>query len=244
LDESNAEWSVRFDVAKIDVEKRHVYGWLSVAEDAEGKLIIDKQGDFILPEDLERTAKDFMLSSRAAGEMHERIGVGKVFESMVFTREKLEKLGLDGVPVGWWIGAEVAAGDEAWERVKSGQLQAWSIGGSGRRIDTTIVKFNPNHDDAGRFASGGGGGGGASSGGRSSGRSSGSKKAKVLVSVPDDVKARQSTRRSGLGFKVIELGSGRDRSLIEVSGQRAVVDRWLSRNKYGPESFEDVSDLS
>jgi hypothetical protein len=130
-----AEWSVSFDVTKVDVERRHVYGWLSVAEDAQGRLIIDKQGDWILPEDLEHTAKDFMLSSRQAGEMHQRIGVGKVFESMVFTREKLEKLGIAGhLPVGWWIGAEVNVNDAAWEKVKSGELLAWSIGGSGRRI--------------------------------------------------------------------------------------------------------------
>lgn len=129
-----ADWSVRFEVAKVDTERHHVYGWLSVAEDASGNLIIDKQGDYILPEDLEATAKDFMLSSQAQGDMHTKMNVGKVFESMVFTREKLEKLGLTGqVPVGWWVGAEVYDG-ELWEKVKSGERPAWSIGGSGRRV--------------------------------------------------------------------------------------------------------------
>ena len=45
----------------------------------------------------------------------------------------------------------------AWEMVKAGKIQGFSIGGAAARIDmgmTDVLKFNPNHDELGRFSSG------------------------------------------------------------------------------------------
>ena len=54
----------------------------------------------------------------------------------------------------------------AWELVKKGKLTGYSIGGKAERMlvdlpEPELKKYNPHHDNAGRFSSGGGGAGGA-----------------------------------------------------------------------------------
>ncbi len=73
--------------------------------------------------------------SRVADEMHEREATAtKCVESIVFTPEKIEKLGLepDALPIGWWIGFHVGD-DEVWAGVKSGRYKMFSIRGTGTR---------------------------------------------------------------------------------------------------------------
>jgi hypothetical protein len=88
-------------------------------------------------------------------------------ESCVFTKEKMQAMGIpEGiVPEGWWIGFYVED-DEAWEKVKDGTYQMFSIEGQGIREEveetedlgkSDIDKFNPYHDKIGRFTSGNGG---------------------------------------------------------------------------------------
>ena len=126
-------WSIPFTVAKADPDQRLIFGWASVVEQ-DGQLVIDKQGDIILPEDLEKAAYDFVLYARKHGEMHDRIGTGQLVESMVFTREKQAALGVDLKKVGWWVGFKVND-DKTWAAHKRGELPEFSIGGSGRRVE-------------------------------------------------------------------------------------------------------------
>lgn len=130
---SKVDWSAEFEIAKTHDEQL-VFGWLSVSVNKAGELIEDSQGDIIEPHELEKAAYDFTLFSRQAGEMHERIGIGKLVESMVFTVEKQQALGIpEGVlPVGWWVGFKIDDTD-TWAKVKSGELSAFSIGGKGQR---------------------------------------------------------------------------------------------------------------
>lgn len=110
-----------------------VFGFASVSVTSEG-AVVDSQGDVIEPQTLERAAYDYVLRSRDGGVMHEKMGVARLVESFVVTPEKLKKLGLaeDALPQGWWIGMKVD--DPAvWKRVKSGELQSFSIGGKARR---------------------------------------------------------------------------------------------------------------
>jgi len=130
------------DLIKLDTEKRRVFGWAYIAQDENGTTNIDKQGDFIdEPEVLEKAAYDFVINSRRGDAMHFKPDVARLIESVVFTPEKLEKLGIENAPkLAWWIGMEVVD-DETWDLVKSGTLKAFSIGGSGRRekVDAAIA---------------------------------------------------------------------------------------------------------
>lgn len=134
------EWRRPVTITKVDDEQRLVFGWLSVSQDENGNLIIDHQGDIIEPDELERMAYDFVLEARRAGEMHKRWeGVGRLVESMVFTPEKMEALGIPPgtLPVGWWVGFRIDD-DEVWAKVKSGEYRAFSIGGTGIREEVTM----------------------------------------------------------------------------------------------------------
>ncbi|KKL27450.1 hypothetical protein LCGC14_2385060, partial [marine sediment metagenome] len=134
IKKSEVDWSLDFKINKID-DQHLVFGWLSVAIDKSGDVIVDSQGDIIEPEELEKAAYDFTLFSRQAGDMHKKTeGIGQLVESMVFTVEKQEVLGIpEGtVPIGWWVGFKIQD-EDVWKRIKSGELKAFSIGGKAIR---------------------------------------------------------------------------------------------------------------
>lgn len=121
-------------VAKIAKADEHlIFGWASVAADEDGIPVVDSEGDVIPIAELEQAAYRFVEFSGAGGEMHSKIGVAHLVESVVFTPEKLATLGLTGeIPLGWWVGFRVT--DEAvWQKIKSGVYSMFSIGGRARR---------------------------------------------------------------------------------------------------------------
>lgn len=122
------QFSMPLDVKKADPDQQLIFGWASIVE-KDGKLIVDKQGDMIPVEELEKAAYDFVLYSRDHGDMHDRVGVGKMVESMVFTREKQRALSIDLGQVGWWVGFKVNDVD-VWEAHKRGDRLDFSIGGA------------------------------------------------------------------------------------------------------------------
>lgn len=127
---SEESWEASVEISKVDDSQHLVFGWLSVANDESGNTIIDSHGDIITPDELEQAAYDFVLNSRQAGEMHDVIGVGQLVESMVFTEEKQEALGIPPgiLPVGWWVGFYIDDPD-VWAKIQSGEYAAFSIGG-------------------------------------------------------------------------------------------------------------------
>ena len=121
-------------VAKIAKADEHlIFGWASVAADEDGIPVVDSEGDVIPIAELEQAAYRFVEFSGAGGEMHSRIGVAHLVESVIFTAEKIAALGLTGeIPLGWWVGFRVT--DEAvWQKIKSGVYSMFSIGGRARR---------------------------------------------------------------------------------------------------------------
>ena len=170
-----------FTITKADQDKRLVFGWALVSATADGKQIIDHQGDIVDQEDLEEAAYEYVLNFRDAGEEH--IGSlrkkARMVESVVFTEEKLQAMGIPAgkIPYGWWIGFYVDD-DNAWELIKNGTYTMFSIEGravrepvkepvrkntsheprknSARSFTDLIEKFNPYHDRLGRFSSAGG----------------------------------------------------------------------------------------
>jgi hypothetical protein len=127
--------SSAFAVAKMDDEKRLIFGWASVSADLSGKMIEDLQGDMLDIDELERAAYDFVLEFRNAGERHDPAlrKRGRLVESCVFTPEKLAAMGITcPVKKAWWVGFYIDD-DLAWEKVKSGEYEMFSIEGKAIR---------------------------------------------------------------------------------------------------------------
>lgn len=114
-------------------DNQEVFGWASIIE-VNGKPVEDSQGDVISESHLSKFAYDFVENCGLAGEMHRNTdGVGKMIESIVFTKEKQQVLGINLGRVGWWVGFKI--NDSAvWKRIKNGEYKAFSIGGRGRRL--------------------------------------------------------------------------------------------------------------
>lgn len=156
----------KFTITKTEPDKMLVFGWGNVAITKDGEQIEDLQGDVIDPEELEKAAYDHVLNFRSTGERHDP-GLrrkGRLVESCVFTKEKQEAMGIPPgtVPCGWWVGYKIDDPD-AWEKIKKGEYQMFSIEGKGQRTPIEksariaktyeeMRKFNPFHDAIGRFA--------------------------------------------------------------------------------------------
>ncbi len=123
------------EFTKLDDEKRLAFGWAYVAED-DGQVITDHSGDFIdkaaLP-DLEDAAYEYVLLSREADEMHEKLeGVAQLVESLMLTPEKAAAMGIVTKRFGWWAGFKIQD-DDVWAKVKDGTYPGFSIRGRGQR---------------------------------------------------------------------------------------------------------------
>lgn len=126
-----------FNVAKSAEDKQLVFGWANVAKDANGNFPLDWDGDVTTPESLEAAAYTFVLKYRAGGEKHEGETIAQLVESVMFTKEKQEALGIpEGiVPEGWWVGFYVPDA-EIFAKIKSGEYEMFSVQGQAARIPT------------------------------------------------------------------------------------------------------------
>ena len=126
-----ARWTKRFSIEKTDDDRRLVFGTASTSTQG-GRIVVDHDQDRIEPSELERAAYEFTAGPRALGEMHDRIGVGVLVESLVTTADKRAALGIPGDDVSWWVGFKVED-DETWSGVTSGRFREFSIGGTAKR---------------------------------------------------------------------------------------------------------------
>lgn len=122
-----------FKAIEILPDQNLIFGWASVVTKG-GKLVVDKQGDVIEPEELEKAAYDFVLEARDHGHMHQTVGTGRMVESMMFTAEKQAALGVALGFEGWWVGFKVDS-DTVWQAHKRGELPEFSIGGLAVPVD-------------------------------------------------------------------------------------------------------------
>lgn len=128
------------EIVKYDEDKRLVFGWASIIKDTEGKVLVDRQEDFIDSEDeLEKAAYEYVLKSRDGGEMHIRKGVSTMVESVVLSDEKQRAIGIPSgiVPTGWWVGFRVND-ERVWNEVKKGGYIGFSVHGTGKRNEVEI----------------------------------------------------------------------------------------------------------
>jgi len=127
---------VRFDmefVAK-DMDQQLVFGWLYVCTKSDGTQVVDHSAEVVDIAELEKATYQFVLKSRVAGQMHEKIGVGRLVESICITREKRAAMGIpEGIlPDGTWVGFKIDD-PETWDGVKSGRFKMFSFGGKAIR---------------------------------------------------------------------------------------------------------------
>jgi hypothetical protein len=123
----------------VDIKKAEpcglVSGWASIAVQPDGSLPLDWQDDVIMPETLEKAAINFMMNYGESGIMHKGGSVGTVVESIVFTKEKQEAIGIPPgtVPEGWFITVQLH--DKSLiEKVKDGTYKMFSIQGKAKRV--------------------------------------------------------------------------------------------------------------
>ena len=119
--------NIEGQILKADEEQRLVYGWASVVTE-KGEPVIDRQGDIIEPETLVKAVNNFMEHVRVGKEMHKGDQIGAVIHSMPVTKEIGESLGIQSDREGWVVAFKVYD-DDVWDKVKSGELAAFSIGG-------------------------------------------------------------------------------------------------------------------
>lgn len=127
--------------SKVDEDKRQVFGWCSISK-KNGVEVVDLQGDHIPIEEIEKSAYAYMLESRKAGNQHARVydqmhdaprHVGDIIESVIYTPEKIEKMGLpEDFTQGWWLGMQIHD-EDTWGQIKRGERTSFSIHGKGRR---------------------------------------------------------------------------------------------------------------
>ena len=118
-----------FKVERSDDGDGLAFGWAYVCIDEAGDVVIDEGFDTsIEPHDLERAVYDMVGSGGGIGdEMHDYGFQCRIVESMVWTREKYEALGLPVGKLGWWIGLR-AIDPETKTRMAKGEYPAFSIG--------------------------------------------------------------------------------------------------------------------
>jgi len=151
------------DFSKVDEDKRQVFGWASVTQ-MDGKPVVDLQGDYIHPDDIEKAAYDYVVKARVGGDMHTRVDeygnvieksdkplhVSDLIESMVFTPEKCEAMGISKNLAGrWWTGFQINDPD-VWESVKNGERTGFSIHGAGLRKSVEVNELDPEAELIGK----------------------------------------------------------------------------------------------
>lgn len=148
---AKSEETQQFNIMKTDDDKRLIFGWASVAIKVDGEQVVDHQNDMVDPEDLEEAVYEYVLNFRDGGEEHisSLRKKARMVESCMFTKEKMKAMGIpEGiVPEGWWIGFYVDD-DVAWEKVKNGTYQMFSIEGQGIREEVEDEEpFKKSEDD-------------------------------------------------------------------------------------------------
>ena len=119
------------EVTKVDAERRIVYGYASVIS-KDGVPIVDRQGDIISADELEKAASDFMLGARFGKTMHKGDPTTTIIHSFPMTDETKKAYNIESPYEAWLIAVKVHD-DETWEMVKSGNLKDFSIGGAATR---------------------------------------------------------------------------------------------------------------
>jgi len=115
-------------IVKADEEKHLVYGAVLIPDTR------DSQGDIITAEEIEKTAHAYLIQSRTIDNRHaEALPLEKARPVESYILPQNTTLGKKELPAGTWIMTVHIPDDGLWEAVKSGELNAFSIYGVGKR---------------------------------------------------------------------------------------------------------------
>lgn len=80
--------------------------------------------------------------------MHTKANVGFLIESVIFTKEKAEAMGIpmDIVPQGWWVGFQIHD-VTVWEKIKNGDYSMFSIEGTATPVEVEDPNTPKNRID-------------------------------------------------------------------------------------------------
>jgi hypothetical protein len=118
-------------ITKADDIEQMVEGWASVSTAAGAAApLVDLQGDSIEIDELQKAFCEYALNSRTLNFMHDGPVRGTLVEMMVFTPQRLEKLGLapDAVPLGAFVSYHIPDAAD-YTKAKTDKLMAFSIEG-------------------------------------------------------------------------------------------------------------------
>lgn len=117
------------ELSSVDRVHKVAYGWAYVSKDGDN-TVVDHSGQVWPIEEVEKTAHQFVCDCRVGGESHIFKGGAELVESIVFTKEVQNALGIDLGKQGWFVGFRITD-DALLEKVQKGELSMFSIGGSG-----------------------------------------------------------------------------------------------------------------
>jgi hypothetical protein len=134
--EKGAPVNVRMEVQiiKAAAEEQVCTGYAYVARDAEGRAIVDHSGDVADIASMKKACRNATRTAKIR-ENHEADAPARIVGSLWTDHDMLKAIGADpkDAPAeGWLVQVEVNDPD-LWKRIKSGEISAFSIGGSGRR---------------------------------------------------------------------------------------------------------------
>jgi len=119
------EFTHAVEFKKFDEAKRIVYGEVYVP------WLVDSQGDFATPEDIEKVCHDFLLDGNldCIDTQHDFQKNGcRVVESYI------AKVGDPNFTHGSWVLGTKVSGDDVWNQILKGDINGYSMAGSGMRI--------------------------------------------------------------------------------------------------------------
>ena len=129
LDKDVVEKSKKVRVFKSDKMHQIVYGVVLAPDE------VDFQDDYMVMEDIEKAAHDYLIKSRIVGKQHEEKNDADVVESYIAPQD-MEFDGQNGpqkVKKGSWIIGIKVNDPKEWEKILDGSYTGFSVGGVGER---------------------------------------------------------------------------------------------------------------
>lgn len=131
LVKEGSETKMKAQIWKANEEQQIVYGvviepWTDVTKDG------DSHGDRMTKEEIEKSAHNYMYEFQEIKEQHEKAVEARPVESFI---APVDFKAPDGqiIKEGSWIMAVKIDNDDTWEKIKKGEITAFSPGGFGKR---------------------------------------------------------------------------------------------------------------